>query len=145
MLLRGHKTEILGPHDELLVAEEEDRWLLQDEDGDIWRPCDILVVKAVPSRISIQDCEPSWLERAKSYYGRNARLQMFEPIFRLGPWRLVADSAEVRYRRGGKHKGSWRHPFSQRVRLYVTREAPVTYKLVLPDGCIVNDLGFREP
>ena len=87
-------------------------------------------------------CNPRDLADARSYREKT-RFRAWYPHLSLDGWRLVALIREIWYLRD--RPPPFRHVFSEPVRCYVSTAKPLTYKLTLPKGCILNDHGFVEP
>lgn len=158
MLLRGHEVELISlPRkgfdwiDDYWAAVDEqpgaflldartgpDYWILNDDDGEHFRSCDVFVLRV--RRGSYMDCKEQDIQKAARYYEGTRGFEGFRPIFPGESWERLPDVHAIRYLRGGK--GSWRHPFTNPVRCY---QAGKSYKLSLPNGCILSDHGFVDP
>lgn len=112
-----------------------DHWITIDKHGDTWRSCDVMILA---TRASLA---PGWQPFWGHLGGSGPKAYRPPPT---GGWRRVGEVSQVLYTRpdqGGKY-----HLFEQgrRVELYshASRQA---WRLVLPDGCKVNRLGFEWP
>lgn len=144
MLLRGHRTELVSTKDEVILDGTEDFWILSDDHGEMGDPCHVYLCQCSLAGGSIQKtCLTRDIEEAKRYHDGRKRLRAWYPLLSLGGWRQVALVREIWYLRD--HPPVFRHVFSPPVRLYVSSGLPLTYKLTLPKGCILNDHGFVEP
>lgn len=143
MLLRGRQVELVTTKDEVLLDRPDDFWILTDRHGEMFPPCHVLLCRCeIASGAVSKLCDPDDLAEARSYYDRR-RFRAWRPVFSMGPWRLVALVSEIRYLRD--RPPPFRHPFESPVRCYVSTVEPITYKLTLPEGCILNNHGFVEP
>src|SRR5690606_36982887 len=107
-------------------------------------PCHVLICQCRPaSRPVRQTCTQRDLDEARSYYEGKKRISGWKPMCSLESWCHVALVDTIRYRRD--HAPPFQHPFDHPVRLYVSTTGPLTDKLTLPKGCIINDHGFVEP
>lgn len=144
MLLRGRMVELISTKDEELLDRDDDFWIMTDKEGEMFPPCHVIICQCrLDSRPVRQTCTQRDLDEARSYYEGRKRFRGWKPLFSLESWRLVALVKEIRYLRD--RPPPFQHPFDHPVRLYVSTTGPLTYKLTLPKGCIINDHGFVEP
>ena len=143
MLLRGRKAELITTAGEALLDRDDDFWIVSDDRGEMWGACTVILCKCRrdprPVRVA---CKQRDIDDAESYHERKMK-RAWKPQFCLGPWRYLALASEIRYLRSTPPP--YRHPFEHPVKVYVSTSSPVTYKVVLGRGCILNDHGFVEP
>jgi hypothetical protein len=133
--------------------------MLHDPSGETWPRCSLLVAHF----------EQGWKESkapdGRNYFGRNAVVWEGEaelPPKDISKWKTVGELKTIFYDRAGtKHPGYFRHMFHKprglwRLLFLVKRSAangPVvlsrygrnTYRIDLPDGCVVDDRGIALP
>lgn len=144
MLLRGKEVELITTKGDVLLDGTEGFWLMSDDRGEIGSACHVYLCRTkLDGRPVGQACHPQDIEDARSYHDGRRRFRAYNPLFSLEGWRLVALVSEIRYLRD--RPPPFRHVFDRPVRCYVSSSRPVTYKITLGEGCILNDHGFVEP
>lgn len=87
---------------------------------------------------------PDDVQAAHDYFGSGYQLQHGSVELPDGKWERVAKVAFIRYTRQGQHAAKYEHEFEPPAWIYdCTR--PLSWKLKLPNGCIVDDRGFVRP
>ena len=145
MLIRGTKVELISTKGEVIVDRPDNFWLLSDDHGEMGSPCHVYICRfTLDGRPVKRACHPRDIEDFHKYHeGRRKHPKAWNPQLSLGSWTLVALISEIRYLID--RPPSSRHFFEQPVRCYVSQAQPLTYKLSMPEGCILNDHGFVEP
>jgi len=118
--------------------------VVHDTAGILFDRCHMHVVKWRNSRKRMPNVRESYAQDAYRYFGEEAEITLGDVEIPQGPWKKVAKIAYIRYRRTGKHKGNYEHDFDPCVFLYSTQR-PLSWKLRLPNGCIVDERGFVRP
>ncbi len=107
--------------------------------------CDFYIVRL--HRGGAKNAPADVIEDAKSYfidqYDRPMQLEYGEVEIPEGPWRKLARVRLIRYKRRGFAK-PFEHLYDPPVEVQYS-ERVLGYRLPLPDGCIVDDHGFRWP
>lgn len=144
MLLRGGQVELISTKDEVILDGSEGFSILSDDRGEIGSPCHVYLCRVkLDGRPVREACSPQDIEDARSYYDGRKRFRAYNPLLSLQGWTLVALASEIRYLRD--RPPPFRHVFDRPVRCYVSNDRPITYKITLGEGCILNDHGFVEP
>lgn len=117
-----------------LVELPPDYWISIDKSGELWPRCDVMILPA------------GGLSAGRLLYeghlgGRGPRAFSPPPG---GAWRKVGSVRQVLYSR--HDQGDKFHLFEpgQRIELF-SHPGRRAWRLVLPDGCKVNRLGFEWP
>lgn len=117
-----------------IVELPEGFWISIDKGGELWPRCDVMILDAGPMR-------PGRLLYVGHLGGKGPKA--FQPPPPSG-WRKLGGVRQVLYTR--HDQGDKYHLFEPgyRIDLYAhpSRRA---WRLVLPDGCKVNRLGFEWP
>jgi hypothetical protein len=117
--------------------------LVHDTTGRLLDRCHFYVVKwSRTGTKGVSNLSKNELEAAKAYYN-GARLTGGSVDIPEGPWHRDAKVAFIRYRRHG-HPKKFEHPYEPAVFLYGT-DKPTAWKIVLPQGCVVDARGFVWP
>ncbi len=111
-------------------------WLAIDQGGELWRRCDVMVLP-VASKAQGRGVLPFY-----GHLGGSGPVAFHLPP--SGGWRRVGQVDQVLYTR--PDQGPKFHLFERghRIELY-SHPSRRAWRLVLPDGCKVNHLGFEWP
>lgn len=119
----------------------EDFVVVHDTAGILFDRCHMHIVKWRKGRKrTMNGSDPD----VSKYFGKNAEIQVGDVEIPQGPWKKRGKIAFIRYRRTGNLKGNYEHDFDPCVFLYSTQR-PLSWKLRLPNGCIVDERGFVRP
>jgi hypothetical protein len=118
--------------------------LVHDTSGLLFDRCHMHIVRWRGGRKKLNGAREKDVQVAHTYFGRNVAINVGEVEVPEGPWSRVAKVKYIRYRRQGNAKGNYEHPFDPPVFLYSTQR-PLSWKLKLPNGCIVDERGFVRP
>lgn len=117
--------------------------LVHDTAGSLLSPCELFIVrwhKGVTE--SVLENDSRVVADARKYFGRGLPLQVGEVDVPDGPWQRVGKVAFIRYFRAGNTGGMYEHEFDSPMMISYT---PHSWKLALPNGCIVDSRGFVRP
>lgn len=157
------KTPLLVRGDVVSVVLEDGRtvefpetWgLVHDPTGQCVDKCEVLVC---PYTITHKRCvglPPSIYDAALNYWGEGYELKAGTVVLPTGPWERVGRIVRVYYDRYGELASPYQHPFKdiedtavlyrqQRPQRY-GRRSHRSYRISLPDGCVINAHGFVWP
>jgi len=80
---------------------------------------------------------------AREWYGSRYPLAWAVVDVPAGPWSYFGNAEGIIYRRRGKYRGLFGHPWD-RVRVYAA-PSPRGWRLPLPEGCVIDGTGIRIP
>lgn len=119
--------------------------LVHDTVGALLDKCDLYVVRW--RRGGSKRMEKNILDDARDYFvdGNEKPLPLSYGSVEIpeGPWRKVAQTTLIRYRRPGFSK-PFEHAYGLPVDVYDCAR-PYALRLPLPQGCVVDSHGFRWP
>ena len=124
--------------DEFFVAPPE-YYVVWDPDGEFVRACNLYVI---PAKASGEDWRGE-SERAKAYLADDD-LEHYEIELPKGKWREIGTIDLIRYRRSIE-LGSFQHPYKVPVPLFESTGKTPSWRVYLPDGCVIDDRGFVWP
>lgn len=118
--------------------------VVHDTSGILFDRCHMHIVKWRGGRKRLHNVRNLDVHSTSKYFGSDAKISVGEVEVPEGPWKKTAKIAFIRYRRTGNLKGNYEHDFDPCVFLYSTQR-PLSWKLRLPNGCIVDERGFVRP
>lgn len=123
--------------------------VVHDTSGRLLSSCDLYIVKwhRIYMRASngAEEISPEAIAAAKKYYGRNVSIRVGSVEIPEGPWsRITGKMALIRYRRYGVDADDYEHVWEPSVSLYDCGH-PMSWRLPLPEGCLVDERGFVRP
>lgn len=122
--------------------------LVHDTTGELLHRCDMYIVrKKRGAKFAPDDVPQNVLNDAESYFvdQHEKALPILGGSVEIpqGPWVRLARVRLIRYRRAGFSK-PFEHAYDPPVEVHYSR-GTLGYRLPLPNGCIVDDHGFRWP
>lgn len=123
--------------------------MMHDESGKAWAYCSVLVGPFQQGDTALaNDSSMRWYF-GKGYEARRGKVDL--PPRAIGKWQEVGQVERIFYERTGERApGYFQHPFKKEtffgkeIRVVLYRHDRFL-RLELPDGCIINDLGFVSP
>ena len=149
LIIKGHKVKIVLASG-MIFQPPDDFCFSHDPTGELVGPCVVLVSRYADPVADLTGFSSKDVESARNYFGKRARLLKATVDLPRGPWSTVGDAVEILYvRKGhGRRRGGFHHPFRERFRHPVSLEESADglgYRLVLPDGCKLDQRGFVWP
>lgn len=144
MLVRGDAVEFEPEGGGEIISLPSKYVFLHDHTGRLLRRCDFYVLPCARSMTQSVRIDPTVIRKAQDYYGQDVKLEHVNVDIPKASWHRVAQIQRIIYKRTGKHRGHYQHPYNQPVWLYAS-DAPPGWRVELPDGCIVDARGFVDP
>ena len=142
-LIRGDLVK-LELEDGEVVNVPSEYGLVHDVDGEELNRCELVICPyQINGNLNVR-LPKNVRKAAISYFGHSNKLVKGVVEIPSGPWQHIGDVVFVYYRRKGKKKGLYQHPFEIPVPLYQQRNGDC-FKLELPDFCIIDSRGFVWP
>lgn len=140
------------------TVEFPESWgLVHDVTGECADKCEIFICPYTVRGPIGRQVDDSVHEAATSYWGDDYKLVEGNVVIPDGPWDRVDRILRVYYDRYGELASKYQHPFEREVSsaaiLYKQRRASKcadgkmhrSYRISLPDSCVVNAHGFVWP
>jgi len=122
--------------------------LVHDTTGELLNRCDMYIVRRKRgAKLAPEDVPENVYSDARSYFvdknDRELPLASGSVEIPEGPWVRLARVRLIRYRRAG-FTLPFEHFYDPPVEVHYSRRT-LGYRLPLPNGCVVDDHGFRWP
>lgn len=138
------------------TVEFPESWgLVHDVTGKCINKCEIFVCPYVAKNPIRHRLDSDIHQAATSYWGDDYSLRMGDVVIPDGPWQHVGHIVRIYYDRYGELASPYQHPFDSNEKsvLYkqkrgtrcVDGKIHKTYRISLPDGCVINAHGFVWP
>jgi len=146
LMARGDVLSFKMKHGKDIVLPPD--WvMLHDPSGRIISKCTLVLCKCELGTRSCGTIPDRIRKDVEEYFGSGAELSCGAVDLPKGPWHSVGVVREILYDRHGEYEDSWYHPYKDTinpVELFANEQA-TGYRLVLPDGCQINERGFVWP
>lgn len=119
--------------------------MVHDPDGIVMDRCTVLVL--LYTHVAHGELPITHAERkaAEKYFGNDYEAVRVLVDFPTPLWILAGNVRAIEYARKGQRRGRRRHLFKgEATRLFAHRTLRA-FKLVLPDGCVLDARGFVDP
>lgn len=143
LLVRGDLVKLKLQGGEI-VELPDDFGLIHDPVGGVCDRCVIYITAYALNGNPVVSMPHELESIARAYFGNHGKLVDGSVELPDGPWQPVGEVVRIYYARYGNQKGLYYHAFKRPVALHKQSRGPA-YKLVLPDGCVVDSHGFVWP
>lgn len=154
LLVRGDVVSVVL--DDGRTVEFPETWgLAHDPSGNCIDKCEVLVTPYTITNKSSVRLPQDIYDAALDYWGEGYEMKSGIVELPRGPWDRVGRIVRVYYDRYGELASPYQHPFkdiAETVVLYrqrrpqrYGRSSHKSYRISLPDGCVINAHGFVWP
>jgi len=155
LLVRGDIVSV--ELDDGRTVEFPESWgLVHDPGGNCSDECEIFVCPYAVRGPLGKQIDSEIHNTAVSYWGEDYTLRSGSVVIPSGPWQRVGRIVRVYYDRYGELASKYQHPFEtgddsavlyrqKRAGRCADNRSHRTYRISLPDGCVVNAHGFVWP
>jgi hypothetical protein len=145
IVIRGDEVSFLEAGTGKETVLPDDFLVVQDVSGKILRTCDLYFLRnqGVSHKHVPLTAEAS--ESVEKWYGDGVSIDKYRVDLPNGDWQRVAKIDGIRYRREGDLAGPYEHPYDPPVVLFRSTGAAPAWRVVHPDGCIIDERGIVHP